>query len=73
MLAIETKLIAAIKTDVGIDFVENRVVEDGIELSEHNNIVWRQKAHSLYFRASEEHICSKKNSRSLMEWLKNIC
>jgi len=41
MLTIETELIAAIKTDVGIDFVENRVVEDGIELSEHNNIVWR--------------------------------
>ena len=72
MLTIETELIAAIKADVGIDFVENRVVEDGIELSEHNNIVWRQKANFLYFRAREKHICSQKNSRSLMEWLKII-
>jgi len=72
MLTIEAEFIAAIETDVGLDFIENGVVEDRIEFAELNDFVWREKAHSLDFCASEKHFHAKKNCRSFMQWLKNI-
>ena len=70
MLVIETKFIAAIETNIGVDFKENGIVKDRIELAELNDFVWREKAYSLDFCSSEENIRSEKNSRSLMKWLK---
>ena len=52
MLAIETELIAAIETNVGLYFVENGVGEDGIELAELSDIIRREKAHFLYTSTS---------------------
>lgn len=72
MLTIEAEFIAAIETDVGVDFIENGVVENRIELAELNDFVWREKAHSLDFCTSEKNFHTKKNCRSFMQWLKNI-
>jgi len=70
MLVIETEFIAAIETNIGVDFIENGIGKDRIELAELNDFVWREKAYSLDFCSSEENIRSEKNSRSLMKWLK---
>ena len=66
MLAVEAELITAVETDVGIDFVENSVVKDGVELGKFNDFVGRKQVHSLDFRSSEEHFCSNNNRRSFM-------
>ena len=53
MIAIKAELIAAIKTDISFDFIENGVVKDGIEFSKLDDFIWWEKAHSLDFSASE--------------------
>ena len=61
MLAIEAEFVAAIETDVSFDFIEYSVVKDGIEFAKLDDFIWRQKAHSLDFGASEKYFHSEKN------------